>query len=212
MKPAMAAPVIAAESPELDAEKERMRQRDEYIKGLQTGGYSFSPPSPIKVDERIPVALWVDPAKEGAQLAEEMKKAYPESAARVEGGQTPWSPRMRATLTGVDFEITAVEGKDFDGVKDLSMIGRTEWRWTIVPTKPGTKQSLHLVLEAMLPPALGKPWEKVLDREVDVEVTWWWLIDHFWEKYWKWILSGLGSAFTALVVWWWKKRNGGAST
>lgn len=200
----------AEASTALNTDKERMRLRDEYINGLQIGGYSFSPPSPIKVDDRIPVALWVDPAKEGSQLAEKMKKVFPESAARVEGGHTRWSPTMRATLTGVDFEITSDKGEDFDGVKDLSMTGRTEWGWTIVPTMPG-KKHLHLVLEAMLPPDLGKPWENVLDREVDVEVTWWWVIDHFWEKYWKWILSGLGGALTAAIGWWWKKRFDGGN-
>jgi len=211
MELARAAGAVATGSSELSVDADRMRRRDEYIKHLQEGGYSFSPPSPIKVDERIPVGFWIDPMKKGAQLAEEMKKVYPESAARVEGGQMRWSPTMRATLTGVGFEITPVEGKEFDGVKDLSMIGRTEWGWTIVPKVPGKKQRLHLVVEAMMPPDLGKPWEKVLDHEVDVEVTWWWLIDHFWEKYWKPILWGLGGALAAAIAWWWKKRFGGGS-
>lgn len=204
--------IVGSVSPALGADQERMRQRDAYINGLKKGAYTFNPPSPIKVDERISVALWVDPAKEAAQLAEEMKKTIPEAAARIESGTTTWSPRMRATLTGVDFEITPVEmvkDKSFDGVKDLSMTGRTEWGWTIVPTSPGKKQ-LHLLLYVVLPPELGEPRElPAMNRDVEVEVTVWWLIDHYWEKYWKWILSGLGGALATAIGWWWKKRFGG---
>jgi len=213
-RPAMAngdRPMAAVISPALGADQERMRRRGDYITGLQKGAYTFNPPSPIKVAQPITVALWVDPVKEAAQLAEEMKKAFPESAARVESGATTWSPRMKATLTGVDFEITPVEGKDFDGVKDLSMTARTEWGWTLVPTSPGTKK-LHLLLAVVLPSELGKPGElPQISRDVEVEVTVWWLIDHYWEKYWKWMIGGLASAAAAAIAWWWKKRFGGGS-
>ena len=200
-----------AMSPALGADQERMHQRDEYIKGLQKGAYTFNPPSPIKVDERIVLALWVDPAKEAAQLAEDMKKSFPESTARIGAGTTTWSPRMRATLTGVDFKITPVEpgkdGKPFDGVKDLSMTGRTEWGWTIVPTFPGKKQ-LHLLLSVVLPPELGEPHElPAMNRDIQVDVTIWWLIDHYWEKYWKWLLGSLGTALATAIAYLWKNRR-----
>jgi hypothetical protein len=201
----------AAPSPELTVDQERMRRRDDYITGLKKAAYTFNPPSPIKVAQPITVALWVDPLTEAAQLAEEMKKAFPESAARVESGATTWSPRMRATLTGVDFEITPVEGKDFNGAKGLSMTGRTEWAWTIVPTSPG-KKKLHLLVWVVLPPELGEPRElPQINRDVEVEVTVWWLIDHYWEKYWKWMIGGLASAIAAAIAWWGKKRFGGGN-
>jgi hypothetical protein len=201
----------ATTSAALAADEQRTRRRDDYIAGLKQGAYTFNPPSPIKVDARITVALWVDPVKEAAQLAEEMKKAFPASAARVEAGATAWSPRMRATLTGPDFEITPVESKDFKGVKDLSMNARTEWGWTLVPKLPGKKQ-LHLLLAVVLPPELGEPRElPTMSRDVEVEVSVWWLLDHYWEKYWKWVLSGLGGALAAAIGWWWKKRSGGSA-
>lgn len=153
----------------------------------------------------------MDPAKEVAQLAEEMKKSFPESAARIEAGATTWSPRMRATLTGTDFEITPVEkgkdGKPFDGVKDLSMTGRTEWGWIIVPTSPGKKQ-LHLLLAVVLPPELGEPGElPTMRRDIQVDVTIWWLIDHYWEKYWKWLLDGLGAALAGAIGHLWNQAR-----
>ena len=184
-----------------------MRQRDEYINGLQKGAYTFNPPSPIKVAQPVTVALWVDPVTEAAQLGEEMKKAFPESAGRVESGATKWSPRMRARLSGEDFEIIPVEGKGFDGIKDLSATARTEWGWTIVPTSPG-KKKLHLLLLVVLPTELGQPGElPQINRDIDVEVTVWWLIDHFWDKYWKWILGGLGGAISTAVGYWWTNRR-----
>lgn len=191
----------------LDADRERMRLRDEYISGLTQAAYTFNPPSPIKVAQPVTVALWVDPTTKAAQLAEEMKKAFPESAARVESGETKWSPRMRATLTGAEFEITPVEGKDFDGIKDLSESARTEWNWSIRPQSPG-KKKLHLLLSVVLPPELGRPRDlPQVSRDIDVEVTIWWVIDNFWEKYWKWILGGLGSAVAAVIAYWWKNRR-----
>lgn len=207
LEPAMEGPMGAAGSPALRADQERMHQRDAYINGLKKGAYTFNPPSPIKVAQPITVALWVDPAKEAAQLAEEMKRAIPGAAARIESGTTTWSPRMRATLTGVDFEITPVERKDFAGEKDLSLTGRTEWGWTIVPTSPGKKQLL-LLLSVVLPPELGEPRQlPVINRDIEVEVTVWWLIDHFWEKYWKWMIGGLASAAGAAIAYWWKSRR-----
>jgi hypothetical protein len=197
----------------LRADQERMRKRDEYVAGLRQAAYTFNPPSPVKVAQAITVALWVDPAKEAAQLAEEMKKAFPESAARVEPGTTVWSPRMKATLTGpTDLEITPLDpgkdGKPFDGEKDLSMTGRTEWTWSLVPTMPGTKK-LQLRLSVVLPRELGDPRQlPALERDVDVEITIWWLIDHYWER-WKWAIGGIASALAAALAWWFKRRFGG---
>ncbi len=206
-------PAVVGASPALGADRERMRKRDDYVAGLSKAAYTFNPPTPIKVARPIAVALWVDPAKEAAQLAEEMKKAFPESAARVEPGTTVWSPRMKAALTGpTDLEITPLDpgkdGKPFDGEKDLSMTGRTEWSWSLVPTLPGTKK-LQLRLSVVLPRELGDPHElQALERDVDVEITVWWLIDHYWER-WKWAIGGIASALAAAIGWWFKRRFGG---
>lgn len=47
-----------------------------------------------------------------------------------------------------------------------------------------------------------------LDRTIEVKVTFWWLIDHFFEKYWKWLLGGLGILLMTLLGSWLKKRFG----
>ncbi|MBI4989380.1 MAG: hypothetical protein HZC23_11220 [Rhodocyclales bacterium] len=201
----------AVTSPALAADQEHMRKRDEYLAGLKKGSYAFNPPSPIKVARPVTIALWVDPVKETEQLAAEMKQAFPESA-RIERGQTVWSPRMRATLTGADFEITPLDrgkdGKPFDGAKNLTLAGRTEWTWSITPTFPGRKK-LHLQLSVVLPPELGERDLPAMDRDIEVEVTLWWLMDHYWEKYWKEMLFGIAGAIAAAIGWWFRRKYGG---
>lgn len=185
-----------------------MRRRDAYIESLKQGAYAFDPPSPIDVDKRITVALWVDPQAQPHALAEQMKRVYPEAAQRVESGIIAWSPRMRATLTGDAFAITPADGPNFDGIKELSARHRTAWAWDIVPKGPGRRQLLRLKLDAVLPEELGKPREvKVLDREIEVEVTLWWLFDHYWEKYWKWMLGGLAGALGSVIAWLFTNRR-----
>lgn len=43
---------------------------------------------------------------------------------------------------------------------------------------------------------------------IKMKVTIWWLIDHFFAKYWKWLLGGLGTVFITVFGWSWKKRFG----
>jgi len=46
---------------------------------------------------------------------------------------------------------------------------------------------------------------KIFERKINVDVTLWWLIDTYFEKYWKWLLSGLGAL---LAAWWaWRREN-----
>lgn len=177
---------------------------DAYFTSLKTAAYTFNPPSPIKVAEPVTVHLWIDPQATAAELAEELKKAIPRDAARVESGQTRWSPTMRATLSGPDFDVKTVDPEE----QPVSSTQRTTWSWDITPLRAGEKLALHLRLAAVLPAELGPPKTiTTLDREINVEVTWWWLFDHYFEKYWKWLLGGLGTTIAGIVAWWWKNRQ-----
>jgi len=202
---ASAAPASAA----LVSDLARKRLRDDYIAGLGQGSYSFNPPTPIKVGLPITVALWVDTRKQAAQLAETMKKAYPHSASQVESGTTVWSPKMKAILTGEnDITIKPVDGEPFDGIKDVFENSPAKWEWAVTPHSLEPK-NLHLKLFVILPPELGGSQDfLVLEREIKVEYRVWWIIDHYWEKYWKWMIGGLASALAASFAWWWKNRQG----
>ena len=118
------APVVIASAP--SPEQERARRRDDYIAALQKAQLTFNPPSPMEVERHVEVQLSVNPPKETAQLAEDLRKSLSDPEA--------WRPRLRAQLSGASFEIAPVEGKDFAGEKNLSMAGRTECTTTFPTT------------------------------------------------------------------------------
>jgi hypothetical protein len=199
---AVAPPPPVAVPPAPSPEQERARRRDEYLAALQKSVVTFKPPSPIQVGQRALAPLSVDLPKEAAQLAEDLRKSLADNAA--------WTPRMRAQLAGADFDIAPAEGGDSSGVKDLSMTGRTEWSWAIVPKTPGTKR-LTARLSILLPPGLGEPRElPAIERTVEVEATLSSSVGRYWDEYWPWILGALAAAVIA-IAWWARKRTRGES-
>lgn len=207
----------AAASPEFSADAELLARRDAYHQQLKQASYAFNPLSPIKVATPVTVHFWIDPVAEPLRLAEELQAKLlamrPGEAPRTEAGRIDWSPKMRATLTGDDFDIAPTEGKGFDGQKNLSATRRTEWAWDIKAKHVGETLPLHLQVWAVLPKELGEPYEVLkLDKLIHVEVTLFWLLDEFWEKYWKWILGGLGTALATAIGAWWKSRQPKAAT
>lgn len=200
---AQSSPPTAATNPNDDPQS-IIQRIDVYFNSLNTAAYTFNPPSPISVAKPVTVHLWVDPQATSAALAEELKKLVPRDATNVESGNTKWSPKMRATLSGSDFGVKAIDQEE----QPVSSTQRTTWSWDITPLHPGEKLALHLRLAVVLPPELGPPKTvTTIDREINVEVTWWWLFDYYFEKYWKWLLGGLGSVVASAFAWWWKNRS-----
>jgi len=195
--PAAKAPEPAvAIAPAPSPEQERSRRLDEYVAAMQKSVLTFNPPSPMEIGRRAAVQLSVNPPKEAAQLAEELRKSLPAAEA--------WRPRLRAQLGGASFEIAPAEGKDFAGEKDLSAAGRTEWSWDVVPKLSGPKQ-LTARVAILLPPGLGEPRElAALQRDVTVEATLARTLANLWNEYWPWILAMLAVAVAALA--WWRRR------
>ncbi|MCX7170004.1 MAG: hypothetical protein NTY41_06830 [Proteobacteria bacterium] len=196
-------------SPEFGAEASLLARREAYLNELKQASYTFNPPSPIKVATPITVYFWIDPLLEPVRLAEELKaelmKMRPGETPQTEAGRMDWSPKMRAKLTGEDFDITPTEAKDFDGKKNLYGTRRTDWSWDVKAKHVGKQLPLHLRVWAILPEELGEPYEVLkLDKLIHVEVTFLWLVDEFWEKYWKWILGGLGTTLAGAIGAWWK--------
>jgi hypothetical protein len=176
-----------------------------FLQSFKDAVYTFNPPSPIKVDKPRTMHLWVDTMIDQQALAEELRRIVPWDAERIEAGAIQVSPEMRAILTGENFKIKANSPEQ----QMINLAGRTIWSWEITPTWPGT-QTLHLRLIAIPPDAMSSPYTipVPLDRTIEVEVTLWWYIDHFFDKYWKWLLGGLGTLFMALLTLWLKKRFG----
>lgn len=204
--------VITQVSPEFRADAALLARREAYHKELKQASYTFNPPSPIKVATPVTVFFLLDPLAEPMRLAEELKakllKLRPGETPQTEAGRMDWSPKMRATLTGDDFVITPTEGKNFDGLKLPSATGRREWSWDVKAKHVGPELPLHLQVWVVFPKELGEDDEVLkLDKLIHVEVTFLWLVDEYWEKYWKWILGGLGTALAGAIGAWWKSRQ-----
>jgi len=177
---------------------------DAYLDRLSHAAYTFNPPSPIKVARPRTVYLWLDPTATPEGLAAELREVVPEDAPRVESGETLWSPIMEATLTGSAFQIEAVRPER----QSVSSTHRTTWAWEVTATQVGKRLPFHLTLNVILPPELGPPHTIApLDRYIDVEVTWWWAFDHYFDRYWQWLLGGLGTTLAGVIAWWWKRRT-----
>lgn len=197
-KPAPPPPVVkapeppAAIVPAISPEQQRARLLDDYIAALQKSQLAFDPPSPVEVERRVAVTLSVNPPKEAAPLAEDLRKSLADPAA--------WRPRLRAQLGGASFDIAAA---DSAGEKDLA--ARTEWAWNIVPKQPG-RQPLTARVAILLPPGLGEPRElPALQREVRVEATLAWTLGNIASEYWPWILAVLAVAIALAALLLWRK-------
>ena len=177
--------------------------RDTYLNSLQDAAYTFNPPGTMKVEETRTVHLWLDTRVTEAELAAALRELVPQDAARIESGQIPVSPQMEAILTGDDFTIKAVQPT----TQTVNMAGRTIWSWDVTPHQPG-RHVLHLRLVAVLPESLGERHTipRPLDRDIEVEVTAWWIFDYYFEKYWGPILGGLATMLAGAFAWWWKRR------
>lgn len=211
--------IIKQGSSEYSVDAALLMRRETYLRELKQASYAFNPPSPVEVATPVTVFFWLDPLAEPMRLAEELKatllKMRPNETAQTEAGRMEWSPTMRASLTcaGEDFVITPTEGKDpegkdFNGVKSVFATRRTGWSWDVKAKHVGQQLPLHLRVWAVLPPELGAPVEVLkLDKLIHVDVTFLWLLNEYWEKYWKWILGGLGTALSGAIATWWKCRQ-----
>jgi hypothetical protein len=183
--------------PQPSPEEERKRILEAYIAAVGRSKVSFNPPSPITVGQSAAVTLSLSPPAETGQLAEELRKS-------LDAAGAAWTPRMRARLAGTDFGITPAEGKDFDGAKDLSMAGPSEWRWSVVPVAPGSKRLVATLLLG-LPPGLSGPRDlPPLQRAVEVEATLSWRAERLWADYWQWIVGAIVAV--AAIAWWAMRR------
>lgn len=182
-----------------------------FLANLPTAAYTFNVPSPITVDTPHPIYLWVDTTVTQQALAEELKKLEPRDASQVKSGFTKVSPVMEASLTGPGEEFIVIK-PDTPQPQSLNLNGRTAWKWTITPKRTGT-YPLDIKLVVIPPPDIATAPHEIqpspaLHHTIQVEVTLWWLFDHFFDKYWKWLLGGLGTLLVTVLGWWWQKRSG----
>ncbi len=192
------------EKPRSDTIKSFQTRIEEYLNTLKQAAYVFNPPSPIKVARPTIIYLLIDPQNEKLALEKHLKKLDPQNTSRIESDTAKWAQVMEAGLSGGDFDIdpsTPVR-------KTLNSSEIAKWSWVITPKHPGAKLPLNLTVKAILPNEFAPPYDVVLlYKKIDVKVTIWWLIDHYFDKYWKWLLGGLAGLITGMISLKWKARG-----
>lgn|GEM_PF-4484831 len=174
---------------------------DDYLGSLHSSAYAFNPPTSIGAKKSVTVYFQVDPKATEAQAAAVLQKIAP--AGKMETGQLQVAPKMRATLSGEDFDVEASS----DVEQAVSTIESTTWQWEVTPKHPGTKLPLNLNVEIVLPE--GNRGTATLSKQINVNVTLLWLVTLI---DWKWLLAGLGGVVAKLFHAWWKKRQAGKGT
>jgi len=114
---------------------------------------------------------------------------------------------MKAVLDGGGaFDVSLPAGTS--DVREISESLQAVWSWNVSAREPGKARTLALSFY-VIPPGSVSPDPvaiKVLNRTIDIDVTYPWLLDHYWEKYWKWLIGGVATVISAWFAWWWKRH------
>jgi prepilin-type N-terminal cleavage/methylation domain-containing protein len=174
---------------------------DDALAALQPASIVFNPRQPMryKRPERV-VVLISPPRMPVADLMEEFQRR-----------STDWrnatalsiriAPEMDVRLTGDGFDIDPL-------TPTRQPIGRTEpveWRWTVTPTKGGSRM-LYLAVDALLmiegdrvPRSI-----RVLEHPIRVDITTAEQAQVFFTDNWQFVI---GTLLIPLGMWWWKQRG-----
>jgi hypothetical protein len=117
-------------------------------------------------------------------------------------------PFMSAALTGSAFEIKAVTPKN----QFIPENHPTAWRWQVHPTDWGKQHlTLQLCARLQLPDKREEPWcsNAVYQRDITVQVAYWYAATHLIKNDATWTLGILGSGASAIgaAAWAWRKRK-----
>ncbi len=183
------------------------RALDRYLQGLRLASYAFNTPSPVRVDESFQVHAAVSPALGQPELRALLVEKLARPGDAISSSVVRYAPQMKATLDGGGvFDVSAASGGS--DVRELGPSLHAVWTWNVSPREPGKSQPLVLSFY-VIPPASVAPGPvqiKVLHRRIDVDVTYPWLLDHYWDRYWKWLVGGAATVVSACFAWWWRQR------
>jgi len=170
---------------------------DGILKRMKMANIAFNTPESMNIEKTELIRLILDMKKSTETL-----KGMIEATGPKVGASLRVSGRMRARLTGQNFQIMAITPE----LQALSGAEITEWKWDIKPEKIGN-QRLHLTMSARID-VEGESIERTIqtfDRVIEVNVTAGQTIKTFVKNNWQWlwvvVLAPLGTFF-------WRKRRG----
>jgi len=98
------------------------------------------------------------------------------------------SSLMKVSLLSDNFDIFSLSEEE----QIVSAGNYTEWLWRIKPKKFGKlKLYLKITLKIKLPFGIERKDYPIIEREIIVKVSVWYIIKKFIAKYWKWIVTTL---------------------
>jgi hypothetical protein len=132
---------------------------------LEKAAAAFNAPTTMQRDQTLRIRLAIDRDNDSEAAKAAVDKlpgetvAFPTRAGRY----------MRATLTGQDFDVKALD----DPRKDLFLSPLASWEWDVTAKGEGPRVlTLRTFVEVPGPDGQLKPaWEKIEDREVVITVT-----------------------------------------
>ena len=170
---------------------------DGILKRMKKANIAFNTPKSMNIEKTELIRLILDMKKSTETL-----KGMIEATGPKVGASIRVSGRMKARLTGQNFQILAITPE----LQAISGAEITEWKWDITPEKIG-KHRLHLTLSARID-VEGESIERTIqtfDRVIEVHVTAGQTIQTFVKNNWQWlwmvVLAPLGTFF-------WRKRRG----
>jgi hypothetical protein len=177
------------------------QQLAEDVANLKKGTLLFKPPPEMKTGQTAPIFARI--GGPGVSAAA-MQAGLPDQGAAAIVQQTPVSTKMRMTLTGADFTITALSTEEQFVLGDAP----TTWEWEIVPKHAGTL-NLHLAAVVELD-GMSRDYATV-DRDIRVKVDPVNAFTTFVQANSVWVLTTLGAAVAALWGLWRKRKKAAAS-
>jgi hypothetical protein len=103
---------------------------------------------------------------------------------------------MRVRLFGSGFEVMTKSDENQAVPEDHF----AEWLFDVLPLEAGPeKLELQVAVRFKLPKSEEVTELPVLSREISVQVNYWWDIQRFLSKNWKWFFSGIGAVVVGVV-------------
>lgn len=174
----------------------------QFIEKLRSANYAYNVPSPISAGEWRVIKFSLSANNSTLEVISSINELGEGEVSGVVAGRAKFSMVMEAHLSGKDFEIA----QNDEARKLLDPEGISVWTWSVKPLHPGGSLPLVLSLKAILPDEKIPAHDVlVLVRKIEARSSFWWIIDTYFEKYWKWIFSGLG----AIALYFFRRRFGG---
>lgn len=153
------------------------------LAALRQANIAFAAPRELGLNEQGEVQLLLSTR----QPISELKDQISDLGAK-EGASILVSDVMTATLTGLGFSIEEITPT----TQVVADAGVTQWRWSVEPTRPGTRR-LHLTLSALISVnGSERPYTvRSFERVLPVNVTWSGRLTGFVGKNWQWLWTTL---------------------